>query len=171
MIYCPNKMPSSLVTIVLLIAMAVFTQAIYSPIVGIAQEQETGQPDIPQAFCVYKDQKYSLIPHIFNDGKTSSRIAFPQMPDNYKPQMIMQQGEEITMEFDGDKQPTEIQALLVDYEADVTETYPLKKIDANKFQMTQTGIKTLEVIASFLDGEHISYTMLVDVKGQGENNY
>jgi hypothetical protein len=85
--------------------------------------------------------------------------------------MIIQQGEELTMGFDGDKQPTEIQALLVDYEADVTETYPLKKIDTNKFVMTQTGIKTLEVIASFPAGEHISYTMLVDVKGEGENNY
>jgi hypothetical protein len=37
--------------------------------------------------------------------------------------------------------------------------------------MTQTGIKTLEVIATFPDDEHISYTMLVDVKGEGENNY
>ena len=171
MVDCPKKLPSSLVTIVLLAATAIFTQAIYSPILAIAQEQETGQPDIPQAFCIYNGQKYSLIPHIFNDGKTSSRIAFPQLPDNYEPQMIIQQGGELTMEFEGDKQPTEIQALLVDYEADITETYPLKRIDANKFEMTQTGIKTLEVIASFLDGEHISYTMLVDAKGEGENNY
>jgi hypothetical protein len=28
-------------------------------------------------------------------------------------------------------------------------------------------IKTLEVIASFPDNEHVSYTMLVDVKGVG----
>lgn len=171
MVYCSNKLPSILVAIVLLATMAIFTQAIYSPILAIAQEEENGEPDIPQAICIYKDQEYSLTPHIFNDGEKSSRIAFPQLPDDYAPQMTIQQGEELTMEFGGDKQPAEIQAVLVDYDADITETYPLKKVDANKFEMTQTGIKTLEVIATFPDDEHISYTMLVDVKGEGENNY
>jgi hypothetical protein len=146
MVYCSNKLPSILVAIVLLATMAIFTQAIYSPILAIAQEN--GEPDIPQAICIYKDQEYSLTPHIFNDGEKSSRIAFPQLPDDYAPQMTIQQGEELTMEFGGDKQ-----------------------VDANKFEMTQTGIKTLEVIATFPDDEHISYTMLVDVKGEGENNY
>ena len=171
MVYCPNKLPSIFVTIVLLATMAIFTRAIYSPILAIAQEEENGEPDIPQAICIYKDQEYFLTPHIFNDGEKSSRIAFPQLPDDYAPQMMIQQGDELTMKFEGDKQPAEIQAVLVDYDADVTETYPLKKIDTNKFEMTQTGIKTLEVIASFPNNEHISYTMLVDVKGEGENNY
>ena len=53
----------------------------------------------------------------------------------------------------------------------VTETYPLKKLSDNKFEMTQPGIKTLEVIGSFPDGEQISYTMLVDVKENGGSNY
>jgi hypothetical protein len=57
------------------------------------------------------------------------------------------------------------------HDADITETYQLKKIDDNKFEITQSGIKTLEVIASFPDNEYVSYTMLVDVKGVGENNY
>lgn len=170
MVYCSTKLSSILVTIVLLATTTIFTQAIYSPILAIAQE-DNREPDIPKAICIYKDHEYSLTPHIFNDGEKSSRIAFPQLPDNYSPQMIIEQGGELTMEFEGDKQPAEIQALLVDYEADVTETYPLKKVDANKFEMTQTGIKTLEVIASFPDGEQISYTMLVDVKGEEENNY
>jgi hypothetical protein len=121
--------------------------------------------------CLYKDQEYLLTPHIFNDGEKSSQITFPQLPDNYAPQMTVQQGEELTMEFEGDKQPNEIKALLVDYDADVTETYPIKKIGDNKFEVTQPGIKTLEVIASFPDGEHISYTTLVDVKEEGESHY
>lgn len=117
--------------------------------------EDNQEPDIPQAMCVYKDQEYSLTPHIFNDGEKSSRITFPQLPDDHAPQMTVQLGEELTMEFDGDKQPNEMQALLVDYDADVTETYPLNKIDDNKFEITQPGIKTLEVIASFPDGEPI----------------
>lgn len=120
--------------------------------------------------CIYKDQEYPLIAHIFNDGEKSSVIKFPQLPDNYSPQMTVQQGEELTMEFEGVEQPSEIEALLVDYDADVTETYPLKKTGDNKFEVTQSGIKTLEVIASYPDGDHISYTTLVDVK-DGESNY
>ncbi|HZA62362.1 MAG TPA: hypothetical protein VE573_05780 [Nitrososphaeraceae archaeon] len=170
MVYCSNKIQSVLVVIVLL-ATAILTQTIYSPIQTIAQEENNEEPGIPQAMCIYKDQEYLLTPHIFNDGQKSSRIAFPQLPDNYAPQMTIQQGEQLTMDFDGDKEPTEIQALLVDYDADITETYPLKKINDNQFEITQTGIKTLEVIASFPDNEHISYTMLVDVRGEGENNY
>jgi hypothetical protein len=171
MVYSSKKVQLSLVTIVLSAATAVLGQAVYSPIQIVAQEEDSVEPDIPQAVCIYKDQEYSLTPHIFNDGEKSSRIAFPKLPDDYVPEMTIEKGEELTMKFNGDKQPTEIQALLVDYDADITETYPLKKIDDNKFEITQTGIKTLEVIASFPNNEHVSYTMLVDVKGEGENNY
>ena len=167
---CSNKLTLILVALVLSSVGAMYTLVVYSPIQIIAQE-EGGEPSIPQAMCIYKDQEYSLTPHIFNDGEKSSRIAFPHLPDDYVPEMTIMQGEQLTMEFDGIKQPTEIQALLVDYDADITETYPLKKIDDNKFEITQSGIKTLEVIGSFPDNEHVSYTMLVDVKRVGENNY
>jgi hypothetical protein len=165
-----DKLAIVVFALVLPLISAIFSQTL-SPIQTTAQEENNQEPDIPQAICIYKDQGYPLTPHIFNDGEKSSRITFPQLPDNYAPQMTAQQGEELTMEFDGDKQPNEIQALLVDYDADVTETYPLKKIDVNKFEITQPGIKTLEVIASFPDGEHISYTTLIDVKENGESNY
>jgi hypothetical protein len=168
--YNSNKLPIIAIALVLSSTPGIFSQA-FSPIQTTAQEEDNQEPDIPQAMCIFKDQEYSLTPHIFNDGERSSRITFPQLPDNYAPQMTVQLGEELTMEFDGDKQPNEIQALLVDYDADITETYPLKKMDDNIFEITQPGIKTLEVIASFPDGEHISYTTLVDVKEDGESNY
>lgn len=165
-----NKRPLIIIAIALSLTTAIFTQAFYSPIQIIAQEG-VGQLDIPQAICIYKDKEYSLTPHIFDDGEGSDRISYPRLPDDYAPQMTIQQGEELTMEFEGDKQPSEIQALLVDYDADITETYPLKKIDDNKFEVAQPGIKTLEVIGTFPGNEHVSYTMLVDVKDNGENNY
>ena len=111
-----------------------FTLVTYSPIQTIAQEED-GEPSIPQAMCIYMSQEYSLTPHIYNDGEKSSRIAFPHLPDDYAPEMTIGQGEQLTMELDGIKQPTDIQALLVDYDADITETYPLKKIDDNKFEI------------------------------------
>jgi hypothetical protein len=170
MVDCSNKLTPILVAIVLSSVAAMVTLVVYSPIQIIGQEED-GEPSIPQAICIYKGQEYPLTPHIFNDGEKSSRIAFPHLPDDYVPEMTIMQGEQLTMEFEGIKQPIEIQSLLVDYDADITETYPLKKIDDNKFEITQSGIKTLEVIGLFPDNEHVSYTMLVDVKRVGENNY
>ena len=160
--YESNKLP--IVIALVLSSMSAILSQTFIPMQ--TTEEGNQEPDIPKAMCIYKDQEYSLTPHVFNDGEKSSRIDFPELPDNYAPQMTVQQGEQLTMKFDGDKQPNEIQALLVDYDADVTETYPLEKIDDNKFVVNQPGIKTLEVI-----GEHISYTTLVDVKENGESNY
>ena len=77
--------------------------------------------------------------------------------------MIVEQGKTVTLEFNGDK-PSKMSAYLVDYDADVTESYPLKMINDDTFELTQTGIKTLEAVATFSEGLQISYTLLVDVK-------
>jgi hypothetical protein len=137
----------------------IFTQAVYYPVQ--AQEEQEEQ-DIPKVMSIYNDKEYSLTPHIFSDGEKSITINFPDLPDDNAPQMIIEKGQTLTMEFD--KEPTQVDAFLVDYEADVTETSPLKKIDENKFEVTQTGIKTLEVIGTFPDNQRISYTTLIDVK-------
>jgi hypothetical protein len=142
--------------------MAITAYALQSPIQATGQA-DTIEPKIPQATCNYAGQAYYLTPHIFNDGEKSIRIDFPDLPDDHEPKMIVKEGEELTMEFDGEN-PTEVEALLVDYDADVTETYPLEKVDENTFKAKETGIKTLEVIASFPDGQHISYTTLIDVQ-------
>lgn len=142
--------------------MTIATQSLGSSVQSLAQE-DSGEPEIPQAFCNYAGQKYYLTPHVYNDGEKSSRMDFPDLPDDYVPQMIVKKGDELTMGFD-DKKPVEIQALLIDYDADTTETYPLKKVDENTFKATETGIKTLEVFATFPGNERISYTTLIDVK-------
>jgi hypothetical protein len=137
-----------------------FTQVMYNPVQ--AQEEQEEQ-DIPKVMCIYNDKEYYLTPHIFSDDEKSITINFPDLSDDNAPQMIIEKGQTLTMEFD--KEPTQVDALLVDYEADVTETSPLKKIDENKFEVTQRGIKTLEVIGTFPDNQRISYTTLIDVKG------
>ncbi|MDQ3840120.1 MAG: hypothetical protein M3297_12730 [Thermoproteota archaeon] len=147
---------------ILLVTMAFTAYALQSP-AQVAGQADTEEPKIPRATCNYAGQEYSLTPHIFNDGEKSRRIDFPNLPDDHAPNMIVKEGEELTMEFHGEK-PVEVQALLVDYDADITKTYPLEKVDDNMFEARETGIKTLEVIATFLDGQHISYTTLIDVQ-------
>ncbi len=148
--------------VIFLVTMTIAAYTLQNPTEATGQE-DIEEPKIPQATCNYAGQKYYLTPHIFNDGEKSSRIDFPDLPDDNMPKMIVKEGEELTMEFDG-KNPTEVQALLVDYDADITETYPLEKVDENTFEAKETGIKTLEVIATFPDDMHISYTALIDVQ-------
>ena len=150
--------------VILTVTITIATNALYSFGLALGQ-QDYGEPEIPQATCLYSDQKYYLTPHIYNDGEKSSTIDFPDLPDDHMPEMIVKAGDELTMEFDG-KKPINVEALLVDYDADVTETYPLEKIDENTFRATDAGIKTLEVIATFSGNEHVSYTTLVDVEDE-----
>jgi hypothetical protein len=156
---------SRIVSVVILtVTITIATNGLYNFGLALGQ-QNYGEPEIPQAICLYSDQKYYLTPHIYNDGEKSSTIDFPDLPDDHMPQMIVRAGDELTMEFDG-KKPVNVEALLVDYDADTTETYPLEKIDENTFRATDAGIKTLEVIATFPDNEHVSYTTLVDVEDE-----
>jgi hypothetical protein len=156
---------SRIVSVVILTAtITIATNGLYN--FGLALSQQNyGEPEIPQAICLYSDQKYYLTPHIYNDGEKSSTIDFPDLPDDHMPEMIVKAGDELTMEFDG-KKPINVEAILVDYDADITETYPLEKIDENTFRAIDAGIKTLEVIATFPGNEHVSYTTLVDVEDE-----
>jgi hypothetical protein len=156
---------SRIVSVVILtITMTIASNGLYN-LGHVVGQQNYGEPEIPQANCIYSGQKYYLTPHIYNDGEESSTIDFPDLPDNHMPKMIIKEGDELTMEFDG-KKPINVEALLVDYDADITETYPLEKIDENTFKATEAGIKTLEVIATFPGNEHVSYTTLVDVEDE-----
>jgi hypothetical protein len=154
---------SRIVSVVFLtVTMTIATNGLYNLGQAVGQ-QNYGEPEIPQATCNYSGQKYYLTPHIYNDGEKSSTIDFPNLPDDHMPEMKVKTGDELTMEFDG-KKPINVEALLVDYDADIRETYPLEKIDENTFKATEAGIKTLEVIATFPGNEHVSYTTLVDVE-------
>ena len=150
--------------VILAVTITIGTNGLYSFGLAVGQ-QYYGEPEIPQATCLYSDQKYYLTPHIYNDGEKSRTIDFPDLPDDHMPEMVVKAGGELTMEFDG-KKPINVEALLVDYDADVTETHPLEKIDENTFRATEAGIKTLEVIATFPGNEHVSYTTLVDVEDE-----
>lgn len=143
------------------VAIMVWTLAAVT--IQTAPAQAIEKQEIPLATCIYDGHEYLMDAHIINEEHTFSRANFPNLPDNYKPQMIVEQGKTVTIEFNGDK-PSKINAYLVDYDADITEAYPLEKINDNTFELTRTGIKTLEAVATFSEGLQVSYMLLVDVK-------
>jgi hypothetical protein len=83
------------------------------------------------------------------------------LPDNFEPEMTVEEGQTITMQFE--KNPTKVQAILGDYDADVPVRFPLEEVSKNTFKVTPEGIKTLEVRAAFPGNQQVFYSTLVDV--------
>jgi hypothetical protein len=124
-------------------------------------EKRSGSTEIPVAYCIYDGKEYKMKPYIYNKDHQRDTISYPDLPDRISPQMLIQRGETVTMKFD--EKPKHVTAYLIDYDADKTETYSLKKKGHSTFIIEPTGIKTLEVHATFSDHRNISYTILADV--------
>jgi hypothetical protein len=129
---------------------------------ALVSERKSDTKQIPMAHCIYEGKQYKMKPYIYSSkDRQKNTIAYPDLPDRISPQMSIQKGETVTMKFD--EKPKDLTAYLIDYDADKTESYPLKKDGPNAFIMEPTGIKTLEAHATFSDHRNISYTILVDV--------
>ena len=87
---------SRIVSVVILtVTITITTNGLYN--FGLASGQQNyGEPEIPQATCLYSDQKYYLTPHIYNDGEKSSTIDFPDLPDDHMPEMIVKSGDDLS---------------------------------------------------------------------------
>ena len=136
---------------------------------ALVPEKRSDSVEIPVAYCIYDGKEYKMKPYIYND-KDHRRdiIGYPDLPDRISPQMLIQRGETVTMKFD--EKPKQVTAYLIDYDADKTETYSLKKNGHSTFNIEPTGIRTLEVHASFSDHRNISYTILADVSKSNHIN-
>jgi hypothetical protein len=65
------------------------------------------------------------------DGQKIIQLGFPKLPDNIQPEMTIEEGQTITMNFEG--KPIQIDAFLTDYDADVPVRYPLEETSKNSF--------------------------------------
>jgi hypothetical protein len=130
---------------------------------GEGEEKQSMLDSAPELTCIYQGREYStMTPFNVRDGQGSVQSGFPKLPDNIEPEMIVQEGQTITMEFDED--PTRVEAFLADYDADVVVKHPLEEVRDNTFILTPEGTKTLEVRATFPDNLQLMYSTLVDVK-------
>lgn len=152
----------SLVMIVLLATIA--TQGRY-PMEVTAQgklEDKSMPKEIAKVNSIYQGKEYStLTPFAMKDGQKSIQLGFPKLPDNIQPEMTVEEGQTITMSFEGN--PIQVNAFLTDYDADAPVRYPLEEVSKNTFRVTPDGIKTLEVQAAFPGNKQVFYSTLVDV--------
>jgi hypothetical protein len=151
------------ITMIVLLA-TIATQGRY-PIEVIAQGEVQNQAilnQIAKVNSIYQGKEYStLTPYFMKDGQRSIELGFPKLPDNIQPEMTVEEGQTITMKFEGN--PSRVQAFLTDYDADVPVRYPLEEISKNTFRVTPDGIKTLDVQAAFPGNIQVFYSTLVDV--------
>jgi hypothetical protein len=125
-------------------------------------EDKSMSKEIAKVNSIYQGKEYStLIPFFMKDGQKIIQLGFPKLPDNVQPEMIIEEGQTITMNFEG--KPIQVDAFLTDYDADVPVRYPLEETSKNSFRVTPDGIKTLEVRAQFPGNEQVFYSTLVDV--------
>ena len=162
--YTRQRIVLSLVLSVLLTATTITTQgryAIKATADGVVEDQ-TILNEIPKVSGIYQGKEYpTLAPYFMKDGQSSVELGFPKLPDNIQPEMRVEEGQTVSIQFQDN--PIRVLASLVDYDADVPVAYPLEEVGKNTFRVEPEGIKTLEVQASFPGNKQIFYSTLVDV--------
>jgi hypothetical protein len=151
--------------LVMIVLMAIITTQGRYPIEVIAQgelEDKSMPKEIAKVSSIYQGKEYStLTPFFMKDGQKSIQLGFPKLPDNIQPEMTVEEGRTITMNFEGN--PIQVNAFLTDYDADIPVRYPLEETSKNTFRVTPDGIKTLEVQAAFPGNKQVFYNTLVNV--------
>jgi hypothetical protein len=122
--------------------------------------------NIPTVELSYQGRTYPMLPFVVVEGQDVKKLNFPQLPDDYQPVVKIPQGESFSLVFDS--QPRDTNALVIDYDADVTAVSPVNKLGTDSFSVSSvTGPHTLEIRAVYPDDRYVTYTLLVDIeKGQ-----
>jgi hypothetical protein len=109
-----------------------------------------------------------MSPFIFVDGGELNKVQFPPLPGDMNAQLTVQPGNTVSFEFS--KQPTRIDAFIVDYDGDIPSLHPLNEVGPSSFQISgPLGIWDIEVHAIFPNSQYASFTALAKI--QGNNNF
>ena len=90
--------------------------------------------NIPSVKLIIKVIPTQCVPFVVVEGQDVRKLDFPQLPDDFQPVVRIPQGEAFTIDFDS--KPRETNALVIDYDADITAVSPVNKlgIDSLVFQ-------------------------------------
>lgn len=124
------------------------------------------EKNIPAVKLSYQGHTYAMLPFVVVEGNDVKKINFPQLPDDFQPVVTIPQGQSFSVAFDA--KPRETNALVIDYDADVTAVSPVNKLGTNSFSVSDvSGPRTLEIRAIYPDDRYVTYTLLIDFgKGQ-----
>lgn len=120
------------------------------------------EKSVPVAKMVYNGKSYAMSPFVVVENEDLKRLNFPQLADDFQPVAQISQDDNISFSFI--TKPREMNAFLVDYDADTTEMTPLHRVGKNQFSFTDVyGPNTLELRVIYPDGKYVTYTCLIQV--------
>lgn len=127
-------------------------------------------PSLPSVKLAYANHTYDMLPFVVVNEDGVKKLNFPRLPDEYKPLVNISSDSSFAVEFT--KKPREVNAFLIDYDADTTEINPLTKLGEREFGFGNvSGLRTIEVRAIFDDGRYVTYTCLADVQKIDKHDY
>jgi hypothetical protein len=127
-------------------------------------------PSLPSVKLAYSNHTYDMLPFVVVTEDGVKKLNFPHLPDEYKPVVNISSNSSFSVEFT--KKPREVNAFLVDYDADTTEISPLTRLGKSEFGLGNLyGLRTIEVRAIFDDGKYVTYTCLADIQKPDIHGY
>ena len=127
-------------------------------------------PSIPSVKLAYSNHTYDMLPFVVVTEDGVKKLNFPHLPDEYKPVVNISSNSSFSVEFT--KKPREVNAFLVDYDADTTEISPLTRLGKSEFGLGNLyGLRTVEVRAIFDDGRYVTYTCLANIQKPNIQGY
>ena len=128
------------------------------------------EPSLPSVKLAYANHTYDMLPFVVVNEDVVKKLNFPRLADEHKPIVNISSDSSFFVEFT--KKPREVNAFLIDYDADTTEITPLTKLGEREFGFGNvSGLRTIEVRAIFDDGRYVTYTCLADVQKTDEQDY
>ena len=120
-------------------------------------------PSLPSVKLVYANHTYDMLPFVVVTEDGVKKLNFPRLPDDYKPVVNISSNSSFSVDFT--KKPREVNAFLIDYDADTTEITPLPRLGNTEFGLGNLyGLRTIVVRAIFDDGRYVTYTCLADIQ-------
>jgi hypothetical protein len=123
------------------------------------------QSTVPQIKMIYDNKAYDMSTFVLAHSGQMKKITIPSdhpPEDGSNPPVQLELGN--TVHFQFDKQPTKVNAYIIDMEAQPVELYAQRQIGPSDFQIVgPEGILNYEVHAFFADGQYTSQYILANV--------
>ena len=156
----------------LAIALSIIFTSIFSLVALTANGKNSAdnlseaQSTVPQIKMIYENKAYDMSTFVLANSGEMKKITVPQgepPADGSNPPIPLQIGSTVHFQFDN-KQPTKVNAYIIDMDAQPVELYAQRQIGPNDFQILGPhGILNFEVHAFFPDGQYTSQYILADI--------
>jgi hypothetical protein len=118
----------------------------------------------PHANLLYNNQSYDMSPFVSVSNGQLNKVQLPRDGENVAQALPLKIKQGDTIGFKFSKKPLKVSVFAIDYEAQPSELYGLKKIGSNTFQLLgPQGTQNLEAQVLFDNGHYVSYDLLAYV--------